>query len=394
MNHSKNTLILFLILHAGCLSGDHSKIPEQINNLDNLTVYPADAEPVYSITLEREKSFGDTDEVHFGIISSIAVDIHDRVYIADFDVNKVYIFLPGGSYLANAGQTGRGPGETLQTVKIMIRTNRLYVYDHSQRLIHVYTLPAAGAQTAPEFSHTIHLTGEHWNRVSEPDFLSPSLHSVRSDGSFLVNARTSPQIYRNDPDARGMIRYHLLDREGENVSGIIFEQRMPGHIITEWFIIPPPFYGRGLMAVSGNDRIFSAWSDEFLIKVHDPDGEYLRSFYWPVERKTLNREDAINSVEEIEQLQNAIRDMALPETWPAIEDMLIDDENRLWVSTIVEDFDIYEWWVLEETGELITRFEWPRDEPIEVVRNGYMYTRQTDEDTGLQQVVRYRIELN
>ncbi|MCC5906914.1 MAG: hypothetical protein JJU13_11940 [Balneolaceae bacterium] len=41
--------------------------------------------------------------------------------------------------------------------------------------------------------------------------------------------------------------------------------------------------------------------------------------------------------------------------------------------------------------ELITWFEWPRDEPIEIIKNGYLYTRETDEETGLQQVVRYRI---
>jgi len=65
--------------------------------------------------------------------------------------------------------------------------------------------------------------------------------------------------------------------------------------------------------------------------------------------------------------------------------------NRLWVFTIVEDFDVYEWWVLELSGELITRFEWPREEPIEVIKNGKMYTRQTDEETGLEQIVRYGI---
>ena len=83
----------------------------------------------------------------------------------------------------------------------------------------------------------------------------------------------------------------------------------------------------------------------------------------------------------------------LPTHWPAIHEMLIDSNNRLWVSTIVENFDIYEWWVLEASGELITKFEWPRDEPIEVIKNGKMYTRQTDEETGLEQVVRYGIEI-
>ena len=34
------------------------------------------------------------------------------------------------------------------------------------------------------------------------------------------------------------------------------------------------------------------------------------------------------------------------------------------------------------------------DEPFEVVKNGFVYTRQTDEETGLQQVVRYKIEIS
>ncbi|MBP3193345.1 hypothetical protein [Natronogracilivirga saccharolytica] len=41
-----------------------------------------------------------------------------------------------------------------------------------------------------------------------------------------------------------------------------------------------------------------------------------------------------------------------------------------------------------------SRFEWPRDESIEVVKNGYIYTLQTDEETGLQQINRYRFEWN
>jgi len=55
-------------------------------------------------------------------------------------------------------------------------------------------------------------------------------------------------------------------------------------------------------------------------------------------------------------------------------------------------FDVWEWWILEETGEIITTFEWPRDERIEVGKTGFMYTRQTDQKNGLQQGVRYRIE--
>jgi len=37
---------------------------------------------------------------------------------------------------------------------------------------------------------------------------------------------------------------------------------------------------------------------------------------------------------------------------------------------------------------------WLRDEPIMIVKNGKIYTRETDQETGLQQVVIYRIEMD
>ncbi len=74
--------------------------------------------------------------------------------------------------------------------------------------------------------------------------------------------------------------------------------------------------------------------------------------------------------------------------------MLIDDQNRLWISTIVKDLDVYRWWVLEENGKLLARFTWPRNREIEVIKNGFVYAKETEDETGLERVVRYRIEMN
>jgi hypothetical protein len=84
--------------------------------------------------------------------------------------------------------------------------------------------------------------------------------------------------------------------------------------------------------------------------------------------------------------------MDLPSFWPVLRAVVIDDKDRLWVATTVENMKVYEWWVLEKNGELITQFQWPRIKPIQVVKNGNIYTRETDEETGLQQVVRYQVE--
>ena len=166
-----------------------------------------------------------------------------------------------------------------------------------------------------------------------------------------------------------------------------------------------PFFGKSLFAVSGNGLIYTAQTEEFRLDVYDANGQHQFTIEHPFETMELTRSGLLRMYEDVDLSRLDFRegeDAALqmireadnlPETWPALNDLLIDDENRLWVSTIVENLDIYEWWVMEESGELITRFEWPRDEPIEVVKNGYMYTRETDEETGLQQIVRYKIEM-
>lgn len=118
-----------------------------------------------------------------------------------------------------------------------------------------------------------------------------------------------------------------------------------------------------------------------------------RSFYYPLNKTDLNREAVLNQYRNSERHHQLINSSDLPATWPALNDLFIDDKNRLWIATIVEDFNIYEWWIVEENGVLITRFEWSRNEPIRIVKNGYMYALEIEEDTGLQQIVRYRIEI-
>ena len=106
----------------------------------------------------------------------------------------------------------------------------------------------------------------------------------------------------------------------------------------------------------------------------------------------MTKDDAIKS-QGTPFLADLVSQNKVPDTWPAMDNMIIDDDGRLWIATIVEDLDVFEWWLLEETGELLSKFKWPRDEPIVTVKNGKVYTRQTDVETGLERVVRYGIEM-
>jgi|AntRauTorcE11897_2_1112592.scaffolds.fasta_scaffold09350_3 hypothetical protein len=213
------------------------------------------------------------------------------------------------------------------------------------------------------------------------------------------NANFATEKYNLDQERP--VRYYLMDSEGKITSDMIDELKDTRNItaVVDGYhlfnIRALPFLQQPLISISDKGNIFTANSDEPLIKMYEDNGDYLKSFYFPTEMMSINRDEIIDIFsEEDEQNKNLLLHAELPEKWPALSSIVIDDENNLWISTISDNEDLlHEWLVLEDTGELIANFEWPHDEPIEVVKNGKMYTRQTDEETGLQRVVRYRIEI-
>lgn len=135
-----------------------------------------------------------------------------------------------------------------------------------------------------------------------------------------------------------------------------------------------PFLARSLIIISDDNYIYTTWTKNFLVKVYGPDGAYLRAFYHPYRRKILRREEVLPLFDGDDGwgMRDLVQHAELPETWPAINSIIADDKNRLWVSKIISDEGAYEWWVLQDTGELIAKFKWPGNRSIEAVKNGYV----------------------
>jgi len=411
-------IVFFLaILLLGCSSEDMNE--EKVNIEDSNLINPSTSEKsgyklsesrgtIKEVEFEKDLHCCSDYEVTVGKMAAFTVDNQNRVFIADIDQVTVHVFSAEGNYLASLGRQGNGPGEyhaLTPNTSMYIHPDRIYITDgFYQGRAHVYLLDDLS------FSHTINLVADNKNDYAELKGYFPGRMYPLNEAKYLVAYQRSRFDYQ---DSESIIQYMIQDSTGTIVTGAILEQK---DLVNSVYNPPNggtrmtsfPFYGKSLLTVSDEDHLFAVHdSKEIKIDIYDTKGEHIRTFELPFGNKPLTRRGLIEHYQNHENLARldqyegenvALRmireEQNLPEFWPALESIFNDDENRLWVSTIVEDFEIYEWWVLEETGELITRFEWPRDEPIEVVRNGYMYTRQTDEDTGLQQVVRYRIELN
>lgn len=392
----KNLIVLIIIMVLlGCSSQDADHIPEEFQHIVNLTVYSAEKGAPYQIELVREQSFGDTDDVLIGRMGQVVVDSHGRVYLADLQQKDIKVFDPNGDFIKQLGRSGRGPGEFEAITDVQITYNRLFVYDAIQYMILAFSLES--------FDHEYDvLLGD--SRMQAEDEQDEAVFlfrpHIRSDHSILMIYRMADHSgNRGDWDLIPINHLlYLLDSAGAIKQGPILTMPALNEII-----VPAPgrpavgmyfdFMGRALYALSSEDRIYRVWTDDFLIKVFQPTGEFIHAFYYPVEGVPLTPEAAFE-YQDGPIIRDAIQNVNFPQTWPVVGDFLLDDEDRIWVAAALKDSEVYHWYVLENTGELLARFQWPGGRNIEMIRDGYLYARETDDETGLQTAVRYRIEKN
>lgn len=157
-------LIILLLLFPSCNTQEVER-PDRIRHKDNLTVFPEDVEPKYSIEFEHVQSFepilGSNDDIYIGSMENFAVDDSNRVYI--YSGSKIHVLGPNGNYLTAMGGEGSGPGEIHNYAAVQPRTgmNLLYAYDTIQQRINVYSL-----QTFSPV-HTILMEPDNWNSIEE-----------------------------------------------------------------------------------------------------------------------------------------------------------------------------------------------------------------------------------
>jgi hypothetical protein len=378
------------------------EIPLEFQGMENITVLPKDTKSKKTISFQKKTVYGESTDLLIGQLGDIAVDMYGNVFVTDTKKQVIHTFSPNGDIIHKFGGAGNGPGEFSSIKSIEIKDHLIFVHDFHQNRLTAFNLCTLDV----EFTLWI---GKNKHRYKELRGSYPLVSEVYAFNrerflvKYLSNQNYKPSEIWDLVKIEGHI--YMADQNGELLSKVVnfsnsTRTMIPYNGVPIFELPLTPFYGIPFTVISSEGYIYHMQPNKLLIKVFKHDGTYQHAFTHPIQKVLLTKESAVEvGIPELEtnnpdRITDAIDLIELPEYWPVITDMKIDDENRLWIATTVENFDVYEWWVLENTGELITKFEWPRDEPIEVIKNGYMYTRDTDEQTGLQQVVRYRIEFD
>lgn len=384
----KQWLLLFLIILWGCSPIKKQQLPKSLQNLKNLTAYLKNTKPARSITFKEIATYGSSEKLLIGNAGDIAVDDSGRVFIAGLQNMVINVFRPNGQFITQIGRKGKGPFEFTYINKLQISNKRLYVFDSPQYKLSIFTLDnLIGNKTV--------FLGRNRANFQELNKAYPTISKlyIRNNGTyiseFISNSTHNISKWQNI-DMIGML--YLLNENGM-ITSKLFNFITEIRTVLEMFLYPvKPFFGDALIVLSDDNHIYLAGGDKLLIKVYSPDGIYRRAFYYPQEKIPLTRKSAIKAKIRDSYVED-MESMKLPKYWPVLTRMKIDEQDRLWVATTVKDMKVYQWWVLKPNGRLIARFLWPRSKPIQTIKNGYLYTRETEMKTGLEQIVKYRFEM-
>ena len=369
------------------------KIPDHIQSVENLSIFPGHTDVPYSVKLIEAGRFGENGEPFLINVYSCVVDHQGRVIVRSADSNykqQLFVFDSDGTFRSKLGHQGKGPGEYGIILGMYSKNKTIFVLDYTSRRLNEYsTLDYKLSKT---------ILFEEWEAPANFKFSSVE---PRYDGNYHVTFSS----LGSETGFQEIIQM-VKDDEGNNVN---FEPlRFPtGYEVNSDASksklstpkMPITFLGTTRTVLSREDELFTNWSRDFLIKRYDSNGKYQSAIYYPIQGVPFILEEYTKSAtfspnaREIEKALSA-NGIDIPDRLPVIDRLIIDDENRIWVALPTNSSrDTYEWWILEESGELLAKLRLPKKRRIFDIKNGFLYSKKSNEELNTEYVVKYRIKL-
>jgi len=403
-------ILLASIVFIGC-SSENGQLHQNVPDIENVTIITQEASPSKGIRFTKEITYSLPDSLTdswyysvggLGWFAGLAVSSDGNVFIGDYTNLQVHAFDADGSFLASMGYRGRGAGEFLSISTISILNDELHVFD--PRLVRESIFSTQSMRLIKDKEVYLHRTSNvieemGLRHMHHKIYLLPNQHYLTGYMEQPTDGRRGSKTF--NLDQKRPIHYFIKNEEGEllstnNIKLFNYEIIFTEHNGRQFFnSFPLPFLNRSLISLSESSQIYTAWSDTAHVKVYDEMGAYVKSFFFPGDRVKLTREDALAYTKYAsENTQQLLQYAELPEYWPALNGLIVDDHERLWVSFIdrIDDGLVNKWMILDPAGELLATFSWPDTISIEKVVNGHIFTLET-QSGGVQTVVQYGFEL-
>ncbi|UCE40786.1 MAG: 6-bladed beta-propeller [Candidatus Aminicenantes bacterium] len=304
------------------------------------------------------------------------VDGKGFIYICDLQDLQIKVFDPAGLLVRTIGQKGDGPGEFQNIGEIaLLPDDRLLVLDWEAHRISMF-------DTEGKF-----VNSHKFINWSYDIFLTTSSSYVRDERIF--GEKTKLVVKTCDFAGNEIFTY------GD------FEPRHSQDIkeAGQWFSVSVPYDVRSILAGDQkNSRLYHCMNDKYLIEVYDPNGKLFRKIDRPYKLLLTRSEDKkkyLAGFTRSSETSLALIDkhVQMPSVKTVTDNLVVDDSGNLWVETNEEK---------EEQGKIFTAFDifnedgvyearvW-LDISLGLFKNGKMYTKETNDETGYRVYKRYHV---
>ena len=367
------SLLLFFV--SCTAEKDHA---EELANLRTFNL-----EEIPNIELEEDKSFRGSQNAGVNSIGDVTVDEAGNVYFVDNFKRRIQVVDAEGNPTGTIGKAGGKPGEFIKLRNIMVMNGKLYTYDEQLESAYRFNTENNSLEQLTPFSGS---------GIGVDSLKTASTYSVEiiPDGNFLVAFQvvTSPEQRR--------LFYYKVNAEGEIVSEQLMAFPNKSLYVREGqegiTILMMPWERETLLQTDAEGKLYALYTEEFLIKVFDREGEYQEAWHYPISKVKLAEADAVDMYTDT-ITRRAIRGASKPQTWPAVAEWMMDDKNQIWVATITSDLEIYRWYVLSPSGEVLGTLLLPKEKAVKAIAGGYLYTTSFNKRRYVDEIVRFSFQL-
>lgn len=377
---------------------ERTDIPDSIRSLENLTIISSGDKKPDSVELVQEFVIEGSEVTSIdGFMRAAVVDSLDRLYLlvqGNRGNASLYCYQADGSLRDIIDLSGRGPGEFEIVRSIDISGDRLYLFGSLEKMA-VYSID----DLSLIYDELIEKDSVVANDILPPDMIGKELYAtddelIVSFGNINVLAQDKRLFYFNI-----------------STDGVVLPQQVMEVRVDPYYLGKPQTFANGMelrspifvpfsrhtvTRFSDHGSIYTLWTEDFLIKEYDRMGRYKRALYYPVSKVPMS----LSNLRISDSGKEALQEYELPNTWPAVYTMILDDEERMWVASITESDSSYTWRAINSEGKIEAVFNVPGNkirnspgnDPLIIINNGYFYIKENTNDLGNQKIVKYKME--
>ncbi len=346
---------LALLTFAACLIGGCATKEE---------IDPGATAETYSLTEAIRIGDGAAMEtVYFDSIDDVEVDAQGNILVTDNASPGFRIFSPDGSLTHEIGSEGEAPGEfqypPLLTVGLK---DSVFAFDSDNGRLTVYS------PDHYQLTRMVNLATHLPDHVSAADVLA-----ILSEGLFVEFDYYTDEVTPDENDWPKEIKF--LNHSGRVLRDSIV--LIPSYQLTliSGRLVYPRLWGRESFIISSSDGLIHAgWNETIQVRTTSLNG-IVGEFIIPHSPipLTLNEINERISRYPTEWQIQFRRDM--PDTKPAFNAMVLDDEDRLWMQlSWPADSTMAEWLVVKSsTGDIVAKTSLPVNATIMKIRQRKAY---------------------